>query len=216
MTELLKAGPTADRANACSILVHGRGAPADSMLSLADALRLPDVHYRAPQAPGMTWYPQSFLAPLRANAPGIENGLETIRHVLEELQAEGVPAERIVLIGFSQGACLASEFAARHARRYGGIVALSGGLIGNVQLDGAQAPDDKGFEYEGSLEGTPVLLACSDVDPHIPVERVRQTEEVLAELEGEVDLRIYRGMGHTVNSDEVRAVQRLLERVASG
>jgi predicted esterase len=186
------------------------------MLSLADALRLPDVHYRAPQAPGMTWYPQSFLAPLRANAPGIENGLETIRHVLEELQAEGVPAERIVLIGFSQGACLASEFAARHARRYGGIVALSGGLIGNVQLDGAQAPDDKGFEYEGSLEGTPVLLACSDVDPHIPVERVRQTEEVLAELEGEVDLRIYRGMGHTVNSDEVRAVQRLLERVASG
>lgn len=216
MTEPLRAGPSAESANACAILVHGRGAPADSMLSLAEALRLPDVHYRAPQAPGMTWYPESFLAPLQANEAGIESGLDTIGNVLDALQAEGVPVERIVLIGFSQGACLATEFAARQPRRYGGIVALSGGLIGNVQLDGAEAPDDKGFEYEGSLEGTPVLLACSDVDPHIPVERVRQTQDVMAELEGEVDLRIYKGMGHTVNSDEVRAVQRLLERVAAG
>lgn len=216
MTDLLRAGPTANQANACAILVHGRNAKAESMLALADALRLPDVHYRAPQAPGMTWYPQSFLAPLPVNESGIEHGFETIRSILDELQAEGVPSERIVLIGFSQGACLASEFTARHARRYGGLVALSGGLIGNVQLEGAEAPDDKGFEYEGSLEGTPALLACSDVDPHIPVERVRKTEEVLAELDAKVDLRIYRGMGHTVNSDEVRAVQRLLEHVASG
>lgn len=216
MKELLQAGPIADEANACAILVHGRGALADSMLTLADALRLPDVHYRAPQAPGMAWYPKSFLAPLAANVPGIENGLATIQNVLDELQEEGVAPARIVLIGFSQGACLASEFAARQPRRYGGVVALSGGLIGNVQLDDADAPHDKGFEYDGSLEGTPVFLGCSDVDPHIPVERVHQTSEIFKALGGNVDLRLYKGMGHTVNNDELQAVQKLLERVAAG
>ena len=182
-------------------------------MSLADAIGVANVHYRAPQAPSGAWYPQSFLAPLEENQAGIEDGLATIQSVIDGLEKAGMPAEQIVLIGFSQGACLASEFAARNPRRYGGVVALSGGLIGNAQLDDGEPPFDKGFEYEGSLDGTPVLLGCSDIDPHIPVERVHETERVLTELEGDVSKRIYRGMGHTVNNDELTAVRSMLARV---
>lgn len=215
MIKCLESGPAPREARACALLVHGRGATADSMLGLARALSLEDVHYRAPQAPGSTWYPASFLAPLSTNESRILQGMAALRGQVEALDREGVPADRIVLIGFSQGACLATEFAARHARRYGGIAGLSGGLIGNVQLEGGEPPADKGFDYDGSLDGTPVFLGCSDVDPHIPVERVHQTARVLEDLGADVDLRIYPAMGHTVNDDELEAVRDLLAHVGA-
>lgn len=211
----LEIGPPPEEARASAVLIHGRGARAESMLTIAEALTLHDVHYRAPQAPGFSWYPHSFLAPLSANDSGIRSGLAAIRGHVDALEAAGVPAERVVLLGFSQGACLALEFAARHARRYGAVVAFSGGLIGNVQLHEAKPPRDKGFDYAGALDGTPVFLGCSDDDPHIPLERVRQTQQAMMELGGEVDMRIYEGMGHTINDDELQAVRRLLSDVTS-
>ncbi|MEX0600276.1 MAG: dienelactone hydrolase family protein [Rhodothermales bacterium] len=212
----LQDGPPADEAGASAILIHGRGASASSMLHLAEAIDVSGVHYRAPEAPTRSWYPNSFLAPLEANEPGIENGLATIQSTIDALRDEGVDEHRIFLIGFSQGACLASEFVARHPRRYGGVVVLSGGLIGNVQRRDADPPDDKGFEYQGSLMDTPVFVGCSDVDAHVPVERVHKTAGVLGELGGDVDLRIYEGVGHTVNDDELKAVRQMLRTASDG
>lgn len=205
-----EAGAPLHRAKAAMILLHGRGASAQSILRMAEEFAQPDVAYLAPQAAGYTWYPQSFLAPLEANEPGLSSGLAAVRGVLRRIEQEGLSPEKVVLLGFSQGACLASEFSARYARRYGGVVALSGGLIGNAERPGASPPEDKTFDYEGSLEGTPVFLGCSDTDPHIPVERVHRTAECLKDLGGAVTKRIYEGMGHTINEDEVKYVRGLL------
>ena len=201
MTSVLTAGPAPAEARLSLILVHGRGASAEDVLSLAHALRLDDVAYLAPQAPGNTWYPYSFLAPIAQNEPGITSGLATIAALIDRLGADGVEPRRVGLLGFSQGACLSLEFAARHARRYAGVIGLSGGLIG---------PPDTPREYPGSLDGTPVFLGCSDIDPHIPLGRVRETAEVFRRMGADVDERIYPRMGHTVNEDELDAVRRLL------
>ncbi len=206
-------GAPLGRARAAVVLLHGRGATAEGMLDLADALAQPDVAYRAPQASGRTWYPRSFLAPLALNEPHLTSALAAVGRVVDGVEAEGVPAERTVLLGFSQGACLALEYAARHPRRYGGVVALSGGLIGADEWRGADPPADKLFEYTGSLDGTPVFLGCSDVDPHIPLVRVETSAEVLWGLGAAVEKRIYPGAGHTVVPDEVKAVRGLLSRV---
>ncbi|MCC6905865.1 MAG: dienelactone hydrolase family protein, partial [Anaerolineae bacterium] len=168
---------------------------------LASALEQPDFVYLAPQAAGNTWYPYSFLYPIEQNQPGLDSGLLTIADLLTGLERRGLPAERVMLLGFSQGACLAQEFAARNARRYGGIVGLSGGVIG---------PDGTPRHYPGSLAGTPVLIGCSDIDPHIPLRRVEETAEVFTRLGAQVDKRIYPGMGHTVNQDEVDAIRAMM------
>jgi predicted esterase len=183
------------------IMLHGRGGSADDLLALSHEFRISDVAYLAPQASGRTWYPNSFLAPIDQNEPGLSSGLGVIAGLVEGIAAQGVPADRVVLMGFSQGACLMLEFAARHAQRYGGIAALSGGLIG---------PPGTPRNYAGSFNGTPVFIGCSDVDTHVPLERVRESAEVLRHMEATVDERIYRGMGHTVNEDELRAVEALL------
>lgn len=208
---VLSAGEPAASARVGVVLVHGRGADANSMLSLADALRSEGIAFRAPQASGFTWYPHSFLAPLSDNEPWLGSAVHAVLDVVAELEGEGIPADRIVLVGFSQGACLALETSARHTRRYGGVVALSGGLIGSDQRTGGAPPDDKLFEYEGSLHGTPVFLGCSDVDAHIPVARVHKTAQVMSDLDADVTTRIYPGMGHTVNDDELRFVRGLLD-----
>lgn len=208
---LVAAGAPLRDAGVAVVLVHGRGATADSMLPLAEAVGRPDAAYLAPQAAGRTWYPHSFLAPLAANEPHLSSALAAVGRAVERAVAGGVPHERVVLLGFSQGACLASEYVARHAARYGGLVALSGGLIGSGEENGA-----KTFAYAGSLEGTPVFAGCSDVDPHIPEERVRETARVLGALGGAVDARIYPGMGHTVIDDELDAVRALVARVGQG
>ena len=156
----------------------------------------------APQAAGQTWYPYSFLSPIPKNEPFLTSALGVVAGLVRWLEEQGVPADRVAVLGFSQGACLTLEFAARNPRRYAAIVGLSGGLIG---------PPGTPRLYPGSLDGTPVFLGCSDIDPHIPVERVRESVAVLRTMKATVDERIYRGMGHTVNSDEVAAVAALLK-----
>ena len=188
-------------ARAAMLMVHGRGASAQSILTLAPALATDGVAFLAPQAAGGTWYPYGFMSPIERNEPGIGSGMRAIARVLDAIEGAGIPAERTLLLGFSQGACLASEFVARHPRRYGGLAALSGGLIG---------PDGTPRDYAGSLGGTPVFLGCSDVDGHIPAARVRESADVLRRLGGEVDMRLYAGMGHLVNEDEIEAVRALV------
>lgn len=212
-------GEPLDQAAVAVVLLHGRGASARSILALADALAVDAVAYLAPQAAdlgyGPAWYPHSFLAPLRANEPWLSSALAAVGRTVARATGAGVPAERVVLMGFSQGACLAAEYAARNARRWGGVVALSGGLIGRAERPGVDPPADKLFDYAGRLDGTPAFFGCSDRDPHIPVQRVHDSAEAFRRLGADVDERIYAGMGHTVNDDELDAVRTLLARAAA-
>ncbi|MFB6267677.1 MAG: alpha/beta hydrolase [Halodesulfurarchaeum sp.] len=187
-------GADLDTAEAAVVLLHGRGATARGILQLGQEVGAEDIAFLAPQAAQNTWYPDSFLAPLDANEPHLSSALETVDRAVEKANSEGIPRARIALLGFSQGACLASEFVARNATRYGGLIAFSGGLIG---------PEGTSREYEGSLEGMPAFIGCSDDDPHIPVERVHETADVLEALDADVTTRIYEGMGHQVNRDEL-------------
>jgi predicted esterase len=189
------------------IMMHGRGASAEDILGVAESFRQPGFVYLAPQAAGYTWYPNSFLAPLASNEPWLSSALAVIASLLEQLEGHNIPADRTIILGFSQGACLLLEFVARHARRYGGVAGLSGGLIG---------PDGTPRDYVGSLEGTPVFLGCSDVDPHIPKARVLESAEVLQHLGGVVTARLYPGMGHTINLDEIRAVRGMMVTLIEG
>ncbi len=187
-------GKPLDKARAAMILLHGRGATAEDILLLAHELDHPDFAYLAPQAAGYTWYPNSFLAPIPQNEPGISSGIALIGQLVDETIAAGVPQERIVIAGFSQGACLGLEYVARNAGRFGGVLGFSGGLIG---------PDGTPRDYQGSLDGTPVFLGCSDVDFHIPKQRVEETAAVLGDLGAAVTMRFYPGMGHTIIQDEI-------------
>jgi predicted esterase len=198
---VLHLGPKLDAARLSAILIHGRGASAEDILGLAHEFGATDVAYLAPQAAGNTWYPYSFLTPLSQNEPWLTSALGVIGGLVQMLGEQGVPPDRVVILGFSQGACLTLEFAARNARRYAAVIGLSGGLIG---------PPGTPRVYPGSLDATPVFLGCSDVDAHIPVERVRESAAVLRMLNATVDERIYRGMGHTVNGDEIAAVRALM------
>lgn len=196
-------GASLDDAQAGLVLLHGRGASAQGMLRLADDLDVPDVAHLAPQARMRSWYPQSFMAPRDQNEPELASALATIGDVLGRLEDAGIGPERTVLLGFSQGACLATTYAAQTPQRYGGVVGLSGGLIG---------PEGATFEYDGSLDGTPAFLGCSDQDPYIPRERVEETADVLQAMGGEVTMHIYEGLGHTINDDERQHVRSLLRR----
>lgn len=198
---VLVAGEPLERAKAAMIMIHGRGASAEDMLGLANEVEQPGFTYLAPQAAGHTWYPNSFLEPIASNEPGLSSGLAVIASLLAQLTAAGIGPERTILIGFSQGACLSLEFAARNAQHYGGVVGLSGGLIG---------PDSTLRDYLGSLEGAPVFLGCSDKDFHIPKQRVEFSAEVLQRLGGTVTARLYPNMGHTVNQDELNFVQGMM------
>lgn len=198
---LLTGGTPLKDAHAAVVLVHGRGATARSILPLGDELNLPGVAYLAPQAAENTWYPQSFLAPVEANEPGRTSGLHAIRNALTTAVDADIPTSSVVILGFSQGACLASEFAARNPTRYGGLAALSGGLIGE-----SITPS----EYEGDLDHTPVFLGCSDTDPHIPESRVHETARIFEHLNATVTTRIYPGMGHGVNQDELDHVTQMI------
>ena len=198
---LLTAGEPLDRATAAMVMVHGRGAAAEDILALTAEMNQSGFVYLAPQAAQNSWYPNSFLAPIPSNEPGLSSGLAVIASILAQLAEAGISAERTMLLGFSQGACLSLEFAARNAQRYGGLVGLSGGLIG---------PDGTPRKYAGSLEGTPVFLGCSDADFHIPKERVEHSAEVLQRLGGNVTKRLYPRMGHTVIRDEVRFVHSMM------
>jgi len=198
---VLAEGPGPADARLTLILVHGRNDTAEKIMALAREVRTADVACLAPQAAGNTWYPSSFLAPVAQNEPGISSGFAALSRIIASLRDQGVDFRRIALLGFSQGACLTLEYAARHPRRYAGVFALSGGLIG---------PPGTPRDYAGSFGGTPALLGCSDVDAHVPVERVRESAGVFRRMGAEVDERIYPGMGHIVSDDEKEAVRAIL------
>jgi predicted esterase len=203
----LAAGAPAKEAKAAVILVHGRGATPESMLPLAEAFGRDDIHYLAPRATQSTWYPNSFLVPIEMNEPWLSSALSLIGALVDRLADDGFTSDRVGIIGFSQGACLTSEFIARNARRYGMVGILTGGLIG---------PPGTPRNYAGSLDGTPIFLGSSDIDPHVPLDRIKETAAVLSKLGAEVNERIYPRMGHTVNDDEVKAVKELLDGMITG
>ena len=201
------AGPKVDEAAGVIVMIHGRGASAQSILGLYPELGIAELAAVAPQAAGQTWYPQSFLAPMEANQPYLDSALRRIEAIVGDVMAGGVPSERIALLGFSQGACLATEFVARHPRRYGAVLGLTGGLIGPAGTPRA---------YAGSLAGVPVFLGSGDPDPHVPFERVLETEAVLARMGAAVEVRRYPGKPHTVNDDELEACRALLRAMIAG
>jgi predicted esterase len=201
---VLQAGAPLEAAHAAMVLVHGRGASAADIMTVASELMHPGIAYLAPEAAGHTWYPNPFTAPIETNEPYLSSALGVLEGLLEKIR-EHVRMERVILLGFSQGACLTLEFAARHARRYGGMIGFSGGLIG---------PDGTPRDYPGSFEGTPVFLGCSDVDPHIAKQRVLDTEAVLKKMGAAVTVRLYPNMGHTVNADEIHSAAQIVEAVA--
>ena len=202
--ETMTVGRAIEEAAAAVVLVHGRGGSATGMLDLVRYLDRPDLAYLAPQAAGSVWYPQSFLAPLEANEPYLSSALDALDRILQRIETGGVSPEQVILIGFSQGACLALEFVARHPRRYGGVAGLSGGLIG---------PPGMSRHDTGELAATPVFLGCSDVDPHIPLARVHESADVLSALGADVTTRIYPGLGHTINADELTHLTAMLDRL---
>jgi phospholipase/carboxylesterase len=201
---LVTAGAPLEAAEAAIVLVHGRGATAQSIVQMADEFYHRGVAFLAPQAARNTWYPNSFLAPVESNEPGRSSGLQAIADAIETANEADIPTERVMLLGFSQGACLASEYVAQNPRRYGGLAVLSGGVIG---------PEGKEMDYEGDLEGTPIFLGCSDTDPHIPEERVHETADVFEAMGADVTTRIYEGMGHGVNEDEIDHVSGMVENL---
>lgn len=205
------------RAGLAMILVHGRGGSARDILALAEHLTLPDIACIAPEAAGNSWWPQSFLAPIAANEPGLSSGLAAVGRVALGLERQGFGRERTVLLGFSQGACLALEYAARSGGAFRAVVGLSGGLVGTADANGPQRGDlyghaGKRFDYATRLDGVPVFLGCHERDPHIPLARVRETEAVLAALGADVATQIHPAAGHGVVEEEVRFVRGLLNR----
>ena len=202
---VLRAGADPRQARAAMIMIHGRNAAPANILDLTPVLARSEFLYVAPAAAGGTWYPYSFMAPRERNEPGISSGLFVLESLVTDLIAQGFSAERIMLLGFSQGACLCSEFAIRHPRRYGGVMVLSGGLIG--------PPGTTWDDVTTAFDGTPVFLGCSDVDSHVPAERVLESEAVFRRLGADVTRKLYPGMGHTVIGDEIENVQRVMDSV---
>lgn len=199
---VLQAGLSLEQAHKAMIMIHGRGASAQDILTLVPELNQPDFAYLAPQAANYTWYPNRFMEPIASNEPWLSSALALVGSLIDRVSMAGIPLERTMLLGFSQGACLTLEFVARNARRYGGVAGLSGGLIG---------PDDTPRDYPGNLNGTPIFLGCSDIDPHIPSYRVDETSEVLQRLGAQVTKRLYPNMDHTINLDEIDFVRSMMQ-----
>jgi len=200
---VLQAGEPLTAARAAMVLLHGRGATAEDIMTLAAEVERPGWAYLAPQASGNAWYPNPFTAPLESNEPYLSAALDMVSKLVERVEAH-VPAQRIILLGFSQGACLTLEWAARNARRYGAVVGLSGGLIG---------PDGTPHDYPGTFDATPLFLGCSDVDPHIAMHRVVEAGEVFNRMGADVAIRFYPGMAHTVSVEELDQVLALVESI---
>jgi predicted esterase len=198
---VLEMGPPLGQAPV-AIFVHGRSAGPENILDLVPRLARPNLTCLAPAAAGRTWYPNSFLADVASNEPGLSSGIAVLASLVARAEAAGVDRARIFLMGFSQGACLTAEFAARHASRFGGVVVFSGGVVG---------PPGTPRDYSGSFEGTPVFFGCSDRDAHVPEARVRESAELFARMGARVTTRIYPGMGHTVSDDEIVEARKILD-----
>ena len=199
--QIISAGITLGEADKVLIMLHGRGASAGDILSLATHLDVSNYTLLAPQAANQTWYPFSFLSPVEQNEPWLSSALELLSGLVGDVMAKGIPYKNIYFLGFSQGACLMLEFLARNARHYGGIAALTGGIIGNkINVE----------NYKGDFEHTPVFLGASDPDPHVPVERIYATSNILKNMNADVTEKIYSNMGHTINQDEIDKVNKII------
>ena len=198
---IITAGKELNKDSKVLVMIHGRGGSADDILSLASHLDVKDFTLLAPQATNNTWYPYSFLAPPVQNEPWLSSALSLLKETVDDLLNQDIPAEHIYFLGFSQGACLTLEFVSRHAQRYGGVAAFTGGLIG-----------DKIYtkNYLGDFKGTPIFIGTSDPDPHVPVQRVYATSNILRDMHAEVTEKIYPNMGHTINQDEIESVNKLI------
>ena len=199
---VLQAGAPLETADLAMVLLHGRGGSAEDILQLGSALHLPNVAYVAPQATGHTWYPLSFLAPRNANEPYLSSALVKIESLVHNLEQSGLGRERIVVAGFSQGACLATEFVASHPARYGALIAFTGGLIG--------PPGSLQTSPSGELKGTPALLCSGDPDPHVPWARVEESAAILSAMGAAVTTKRYPGRPHTVTQEELELARNLL------
>jgi len=196
-------GAKLEEATAAIILLHGRGASADDILSLSTYFDYPGLTYLAPQAEGYTWYPNRFIFPIEQNEPYLSSALDLVDGLVKHVEQAGIPTDKIFIGGFSQGACLSSEYIIRNPKRYGGLLVFSGGYIGPLNWD---------REPNGDLSNMPAFIGCSDIDPHIPLERVNQTAELLQAMGAHVTEKIYPGMGHTINDDEVEHARSILEK----
>jgi len=203
---IVQAGPSLEETGAAAIMVHGRNAAPENILDLAGRLQRPRVTYFAPAALGRTWYPESFLADTARNEPYLTSAIAAIDRLVRSLVDNGCPRNRIVLLGFSQGACLASEYAYRYPHRYAGVIGFSGGLIG---------PPGTEWTAPGDFAGTPIFLGCSDVDAHVPRTRVDETAAVFTRMGAHVTERIYPGMGHLISDDEIAAAREIFDRIGA-
>lgn len=183
------------------VMLHGRGANAEDILSLATYLNVSEFTLLAPQATGNSWYPNSFLAPPYTNEPWLSSAISILDEIADDINGNGIDNNNIFFLGFSQGACLTLEYIARNAMKYGGVVAFTGGLIG-----------DKIYEqnYSGDFESTPVFIGSSDPDPHVPVQRVKDSAKILRSMNAQLTEKIYQNMGHTINEDEIEIVNNVI------
>ena len=199
--KILSAGKALKDVSKALILVHGRGGSAEDILSLASHLNVKDFALLAPEATGNTWYPYSFLAPQAQNEPYLSSALQILTETVSDLTSQGIKEDSIYFLGFSQGACLTLEFVARNAKRYGGVIAFTGGLIGD-KINTSN--------YSGDFAGTPVFMGTSDPDPHIPVERFQETVRLIESMHAQVTAKVYPGMGHTINQDEINVANQVV------
>ncbi|TWV98725.1 alpha/beta hydrolase [Chitinophaga pinensis] len=200
-SNIITAGKKTTEAKKALIMVHGRGGSAEDILTLANYLNVKDYALLAPQATGHTWYPYSFLMPPAQNEPWLSSALSVLKEVVDEVVADGIAAENIYFLGFSQGACLTLEFITRNAAKYGGTVAFTGGLIGDQLY-----PEN----YSGNFGGSPVFIGTSNPDPHVPVDRVKATEKVLKDMGADITVNIYNNMGHTISQEEINLANKLV------
>ncbi|UOE47537.1 alpha/beta hydrolase [Mucilaginibacter sp. SMC90] len=200
--QVVSAGVPAEQAEKAIIMLHGRGASANSIISLKDHLELEGYAIYAPQASEHSWYPYSFMAPVQNNQPALDSALEVIGELVDDLKQKGIAQENIYFLGFSQGACLTLEYTGRNAGKYGGIIAFTGGLIGEELVE---------KNYNGDFNHTPILITTGDPDPHVPVGRVNDSVEILKELNADVTLKIYKGRQHTISHEEVVLANKILK-----
>lgn len=203
--DIVKKGTDLTAASKVLILLHGRGGSAEDIISFASYLNVKDFTLLAPQATNNTWYPYSFLMPPSQNEPWLSSALDLLKGLLDDLYSKGIPSENIFFTGFSQGACLTLEFVTRNANKYGGVAAFTGGLIGDKIYKG---------NYKGDFDGTPFFIGTSNPDPHVPVERVYATTNILKDMNASVTEKIYNNMGHTINQDEIENANKLVFKAA--
>jgi phospholipase/carboxylesterase len=192
--KIIAAGKDLNEDGKVLIMLHGRGGSAEDILSLSSHLEVKDFTLLAPQATNNSWYPYSFLAPPSQNEPWLSSALNLLKELLDELKNKSILIENVYFLGFSQGACLTLEFVTRNAKKYGGVVAFTGGLIGDKIYN---------ENYKGDFQNTPIFIGTSNPDPHVPVERVYATTNILKDMNAAVTEKIYNNMGHTINQDEI-------------